>query len=121
MVSSYLERPIRTLEQALEDRAWVRGESPKLGPGIPADPAVDRYEPIRVLNRLVAIDHGTTADESPFAGRLPNSPADQSAGADSGQGTLERTAEIPPRKERPSSHRTKQRRGNDRSSLPLSM
>lgn len=121
MVSSYLQRPIRIFEQALEDRAWVRRESPKLGPGIPADPAVDRHKPIGVLNRLVAINHGTAADDSHFGGRLPDSPADRSAGTDSGQGTLERTAEIPPRKRRASSHRTKQRRGNDSSSLPLSM
>jgi hypothetical protein len=70
MVSSYLERPIRTLEQALEDRVRVRGESLELGPGTPAGLAVDRYDPIGVRIRLLANDHGTTAgDPTPPSGR----------------------------------------------------
>ena len=63
MVSLYLERPIRTLEQALEDRARVRGEFLELGPGMPAGPAVDLYERIGARIRLLANDHGTAADD----------------------------------------------------------
>jgi len=70
MTSLYLERPIRTLEQALEDRARVRGESPELGPGTPAGPAVDRYERIGARIRLLANDHATAADNpTPPTGR----------------------------------------------------
>ena len=98
MVSSYLGKPIRTLEQALEDRAWVKGAFRKLGPGAPTDPAVDRHEPIRVLNRLVENELGTAADDSDFAGRPPDIPADRLADTDSDQGTSERAAEIPPQK-----------------------
>jgi hypothetical protein len=63
MVSSYLERPIRTLEQALEDRARVREKSLELGPRTAADLAVDRYEWIGVLKCLFANDHDTAADD----------------------------------------------------------
>jgi hypothetical protein len=67
MVSLYLEQPVRTLEQALKDRARVWGESLELGPGTPAGPAVDRavdrFDPIGVRIRLLANDHGTAADD----------------------------------------------------------
>ena len=76
MVSSYLQRPIRTFEQALEDRARVRGETLGLGPGTQAGPTVDRYEPIDVRIRLLANDHGTAADDpTPPGGRRATSPA----------------------------------------------
>ena len=51
MTSLYLERPIRTLEQALEDRARVRGQSLEPGPGTPAGPALDRHDPIGARGR----------------------------------------------------------------------
>ncbi len=54
MTSSYLERPVRSLEQALEDRAWGRGQSLEPGSGTPAGPAVDRHDPIGVRGRLRA-------------------------------------------------------------------
>ena len=70
MVSLYLERPIRTLDQALEDRARVRRELLELGSGTPAGPTVNRNDPIGVLNRLLANDHGTAADDpAPPGGR----------------------------------------------------
>ena len=54
MVSSYLELPIRSLEQALWDRARVRGERLERGPGTPAGPTVNRNDPIGVQIRLLA-------------------------------------------------------------------
>ncbi len=70
MVSSYLERPLRTLEQALEERERVQGASLELGPATPASPAVDRYDPIGALVRLLTNDHDTAADgPAPPGGR----------------------------------------------------
>ncbi len=70
MVSSYLERPLRTLEQALVERERVQGAPLELGPATAAGPAVDRYDPIGVLVRLLASDHDTAADDpAPPGGR----------------------------------------------------
>jgi len=78
MVSSYLERPIRTLEQALEEREQVWGELLELGPGTPTSPAVDPYDPFRVLIRPLANDHGTAADDpTPRGGRRAALPANR--------------------------------------------
>jgi hypothetical protein len=70
MVSAYLDRPIRTLEQALEDRARVWEGAVELERADPAAAAVDRYDPIGVLVRLLANDHGPAADDpAPPGGR----------------------------------------------------
>ncbi len=49
MVSSYLTQPLRTLEQALDDRARPAG--PAAGP--PAGPQVTGLDPVELLVRLL--------------------------------------------------------------------
>ncbi len=49
MVSSYLERPLRTLEQALDDRARYPGPPA----GSPAGLDVTGLDPVEVLVRLL--------------------------------------------------------------------
>ncbi len=53
MVSSYLKRPLRTLEQALDDRA--RPAEPPAGPpvGPPIGPDVTGHGPVELLVRLL--------------------------------------------------------------------
>ena len=68
MVSAYLEYPIRTLKQALADRARARRKSLSRGPEMPPGPAVGRYDPSGLMIRLLAKDHGTAADRSTPAG-----------------------------------------------------
>ena len=61
MVSPYLQRPVRTLDRALEDRASVGPEAPRPAFAQPVDLPVDsdpdldarRLDPIGVLVRLL--------------------------------------------------------------------
>ena len=61
MVSPYLERPVRTLDRVLEDRASVGPEAPRpafaqpVGLPVNSDPDLDarRLDPIGVLVRLL--------------------------------------------------------------------
>lgn len=70
MVSAYLEYPIRTLEQALLDQKRALAEPPDLGPGMPASPTVGRYDPARLMVRLLAEDHDrAVAGSTPAGGR----------------------------------------------------
>lgn len=65
MVSLYLERPIRPLKQALEDRARIRGESLELESGTPTGLAVGRYDSMKAMIRLLATDRDAAADIPP--------------------------------------------------------
>ena len=70
MVSPYLERPVRTLDRVLEDRALVRPDAPRPASAAPvgspvhsnldSDPDLDarRLDPIGVLVRLLMSGHG---------------------------------------------------------------
>ncbi len=61
MVSSYLERPVRTLDRVLEGRVLVPPEAPRpasaapVGPPMDSNPDLDarRLDPIGVLVRLL--------------------------------------------------------------------
>ncbi len=53
MVSSYLTGPLRTLEQALDDRARPAGPSAGLPAGPPAGPQVTGLGPVELLVRLL--------------------------------------------------------------------
>jgi hypothetical protein len=78
MVSPYLERPIRTLGQALEDRARVSSNSQGRAPALPVDCAadigMDRLDLVKVLARLLLAGHGAEGADaaegpSPLGGR----------------------------------------------------
>ncbi len=77
MVSPYLERPVRTLDRVLEDRALVRPNAPRPASAAPVGAPVDsnpdwgpdldarRLDPIGVLVRLLMSGHGADGgDES---------------------------------------------------------
>ncbi len=73
MVSPYLERPVRTLDRVLEDRALVRPDAPRPASAAPVGSPVDsnpdsdarRLDPIGVLVRLLMSGHGADGgDES---------------------------------------------------------
>ncbi len=75
MVSPYLERPVRTLDGVLEDRALVRPDAPRPASATPvgspvdsnpdSDPDLDarRLDPIGILVRLLMSGHGAEGDD----------------------------------------------------------
>ena len=69
MISSYLERPLRTLEKAIEDRAQAPGAlsaRPAVPPAVPpADPDVTGPDSIELLVRLLS--ENTDQDGAPEA------------------------------------------------------
>ena len=75
MVSSYLERSLRTLEQAIEDRAQAPGARAARLPDPPAVPDVTGLGPVELLVRLLT--ENTSQDgaiEAPASAARQRSP-----------------------------------------------
>ncbi len=96
MVSPYLERPVRTLERVLEDRARVPLEAPRPASAAPVGLPVDsntnsdarRLDPIGALVRLLMSGHGAGGGDK-------TAPAEATAEAEAAARPIGRRAALP--------------------------